>query len=433
MKLEQYSIGIGDRFGMEGAAQLRALQMAVAQGVSVVPVWNKSNREHTIIGTMPGDARRAADAAVKLCGWTASYYIDADHIGLQTVEKFLGPSNFFTIDVADFIGMPAPADVLSAFVRDLNKFRGSLTIPGVERPLKVSDEFLASFAAKYALAVREAGRVYRFIAEQKGAENFIAEISCDETNTPQSPAELFFILAAVAKEGVPIQTIAPKFSGSFLKGVDYVGDHEQFKQEFEDDLAVVAHACSTFDLPRNLKLSVHSGSDKFSLYPIMHAAMKKSGAGLHLKTAGTTWLEEVIGLAASGGDGLAFAKEVYADAVRRFDELAKPYATVIHVDRNALPDPADVASWTAEEFAETLTHDQGSPRFDGQFRQLLHIAFRLAAERGERFRTLLKIHRKEIEANVTANLFDRHILPLFLGKTAKGGRLTSVANPAETV
>ncbi|MEX2117006.1 MAG: tagaturonate epimerase family protein [Bacteroidota bacterium] len=433
MKLEQYSIGIGDRFGMECVAQLRALQMAESHGVSVVPVWNKSNREHTIIGTIPGDARRAADVAVQSCGWTASYYVDADHIGLATVEKFLEPSNFFTIDVADFIEKQASADVLSSFVKDMSRFRGSRAIPGVERPLSVSDEFLAAVAAKYALAVREAGKVYRFIAERKGADNFIAEISCDETNTPQSPAELFFILAAVAKEGVPIQTIAPKFSGSFLKGVDYVGELRQFRQEFEDDLAVVAHARSVFDLPKNLKLSIHSGSDKFSLYPIMHAAMKKFDAGLHLKTAGTTWLEEVIGLGSAGGDGLLFAKEIYAEAVKRFDELAKPYATVIHVDRNALPDPATVARWSPTEFSEALTHDQGCPRFDGQFRQLIHIAFRLAAERGERFRDLLRLHRESIEANVTGNLFDRHILPLFLGATAKDERLTAAANPAATI
>jgi hypothetical protein len=157
----------------------------------------------------------------------------------------------------------------------------------------------------------------------------------------------------------------------------------------------------------------------------MHAAMRKFDAGLHLKTAGTTWLEEMIGLAAAGGDGLLFAKEVYAEAVNRFDELAKPYATVIHVDRNALPPPAKVAQWSSVEFSEALTHDQNCPRFDGQFRQLVHIAFRLAAERGERFRQLLRLHRESIEANVTENLFDRHILPLFLGKTAKSGGLES--------
>lgn len=400
---------------MEGAAQLRALQKAESEGVLIVPVWNKSNREHTIIGTLPEDARRAAEAAVRVCGWNHSYYVDADHIGLATVEKFLASSNFFTIDVADFIGKPAPEEIISSFIGAMNKFKGVLKIPGVETPFEVTERFLSEIADKYCLAVHEAGKIYRFIAQRKGRENFIAEVSFDETTTPQIPAELFFILGALSLERIPLQTIAPKFSGTFLKGVDYIGDILQFKKEFEDDLAVIAYATKLFDLPKNLKLSVHSGSDKFSLYPLMHQAMKKFDAGIHLKTAGTTWLEEVIGLAASGGEGLAFAKEIYAEAVRRFDELAKPYATVIHIDRNALPDPASVSGWTSAEYVEALTHDQTCPRFNPQFRQLIHIAFKVAAEKGSRFRELLQVHRATVEENVTRNLFERHIVPLFLG------------------
>lgn len=431
MELGRYSLGIGDRFGMEGGAQLRALQLADARGVSITPVWNKSNREHSLIGTTPADARRAADAAVNARGWSAPYFVDADHIGLATAEKFLDSCDFFTIDVADAIGSPPPQDTLSRVVKGLEPLKGSLTIPGIDGPLKIDDAFLQRVARTYGLAVQEAGRVYRFIRDRKGRD-FIPEVSFDETNTPQTPAELLLILAAVAKEGIPVQTIAPKFSGSFLKGVDYVGDVSRFEKEFRDDLAVVAYAQKEFNLPPGLKLSVHSGSDKFSLYPVMHRALKDFNAGLHLKTAGTTWLEEVIGLASAGGDGLAFARLVYAEAVRRFDELAKPYATVIHVDRNALPDPRVVSQWSSAEFAGALAHDQGSPRFNSQVRQLVHIAFRVAAERGDEFRRLLTAHRDVIEANVTANLFDRHIAPLFLGDAQKGGRKASRMESAAT-
>src|SRR4030042_3913346 len=94
MQLEKYSIGIGDRFGLEGAAQLRALQQARELGVTVVPVWNKSHREHSIIGTSPDDTRRAADNAVRTCGWQEPYYVDADHIRLEKVEAFLQSSNY---------------------------------------------------------------------------------------------------------------------------------------------------------------------------------------------------------------------------------------------------------------------------------------------------------------------------------------------------
>ena len=105
---------------------------------------------------------------------------------------------------------------------------------------------------------------------------FVAEMSLDEADLPQTPAELFFILAAVAREGIPLQTIAPKFTGDFLKGIDYVGDAGAFERDFRDDLAVVQHAIGLFGLPANLKLSVHTGSDKFSLYPLMRKAHARS-------------------------------------------------------------------------------------------------------------------------------------------------------------
>src|SRR5258708_21896200 len=159
----------------------------------------------------------------------------------------------------------------------------------------------------------------------------------DETDSPQTPPELLIILAALADEKVHAQTIAPKFTGRFNKGVDYVGDLAQFEREFHDDLAVIAHAIARYGLPANLKLSVHSGSDKFSLYPIIRRTLPKFGAGLHIKTAGTTWLEELIGLAEAGGVWLAFAKEIYAGAIGHLDEFCAPDASVIALDQPKLP------------------------------------------------------------------------------------------------
>lgn len=417
MRLEKYSIGIGDRFGLQGSAQLRAVQMAQSAGVFVAPVWNKSNREHTIIGTSPDDVRREADAAVKSCGWTSPYYVDADHIGLKTVDRFIPSSNFFTIDVADLLGCPADDEAIRWYVRSMAEFKGTLDVPGLSRPLEISDELLQMAARTYVAAVAEADRVYRHIARLKGVGTFITEISADEANTPQSPAELFLILGAIAQRGIPIQTIAPKFSGSFLKGVDYVGDVSQFAREFEDDIAVIAFAIKTFGLPSNLKLSVHSGSDKFSLYPIMHRILKKHDAGVHLKTAGTTWLEEIIGLAESGDDGLALAREVYAQAYDRFDEMAAPYVAVIHIEREKLPPPASVQRWTAAQFVRALRHNPSDALFDPQMRQLMHIAFRVAAEMGTRYTDLVKRYSETVGKNVTDNLYYRHLLPLFVGTT----------------
>ena len=415
MQIEKYSIGIGDRFGQEGVAQLGAVQQAERAGVVVAPVWNKSFREHSLIGTKPDDVRAEADEAVKRAGWKHGYYVDADHIGVKNVDGFLAASDFYTLDVADFIGHPPDDAALAAFVRDMAPFRGALRIPGVDAAFEVTDAVLEKIGRTYLYAVMEAGRTYRHILAAKGEGSFIPEVSTDEATEPQLPFELYFILAALAREKIPVQTIAPKFSGKFLKGIDYVGDLKVFAREFEDDLAVVKHAIGVFGLPASLKVSVHTGSDKFSLYPIMRRALQKQGAGLHLKTAGTNWLEEVIGVALSGPSGLAVAKKIYLQALPRFDELCKPYATVVEIDRAQLPPPAAVEKWGAEDFVNRLRHDQAQPAYDRNLRQLVHVAFRVAAEMGTEWTGALAIARETAGRCVRENLFDRHIRPLFLG------------------
>jgi hypothetical protein len=413
--ISKYSMGVGDRFGLEGVAQLRAFQAAKDRGVTITPVWNKSNREHSLIGTRPREVRAEAEAAVKSCQWSGPYFVDADHIGLATVDKFVGASDFFTIDVADSIGKTASDASIARYMAEMQRFPAVLRIPGIAEPVTVDPASLQEIASKYLYAVEEAGRVYRHIVQEKGEGNFVTEVSFDEANTPQTPAELFFILAAAAREAIPAATVAPKFTGEFLKGIDYVGDIERFSREFEEDLAVLEFAKQTFSLPASLKLSIHSGSDKFSLYPIMHRAIKQAGAGLHLKTAGTTWLEEVIGLAAAGGEGLAFVKALYRDAYGRYDEMAKPYLTVIAIDRQALPTPAKVDSWSAQEYVETLEHNQACKRFNIHFRQMVHISFRVAAEKRSQYLALLNANRSSIESHVSHNILKRHIEPLFLG------------------
>ena len=117
LELPKFSIGVGDRFAHQAKAQLAACMKAADAGVEVVPVWNKSNREHTIIGTEPVQTRAAADAAVKEMGWSKPYFLDADHINLKTVQRFLDPCDFFTLDVADMIGQPAKPEDVAALLR----------------------------------------------------------------------------------------------------------------------------------------------------------------------------------------------------------------------------------------------------------------------------------------------------------------------------
>ncbi len=413
MKLEKFSFGLGDRFLHQGRAQLQAILHASEAGIEITPVWNKSNREHKTVGTEPVSLRQEADAAVAALGYDGPYRLDADHINLATVEAFLDSHDFFTIDVADAIGKPADGAAVDAFVQYCGKYVGALEIPGAGS-FDVTEETIRGVANTFLGAVKLAGDIYRHIANRRGADNLIPEISMDETDAPQSPLEMFFILAAIAQAGVPIQTIAPKFTGRFNKGVDYVGDVDQFEKEFNDDLAAIAFAVAEFGLPANLKLSVHSGSDKFSIYPAIKRALKRTGAGLHVKTAGTTWLEELIGLAEAGGQGLVIAKEVYASALSRRQELCAPYATVIDVDVDRLPTADDVQAWDSEKFVTSLRHDQAHPNYNPSFRQLLHVGYKVAAEMGDRYYGALEEFETEVSRNVTDNLWQRHLQPLFM-------------------
>lgn len=414
LKLARYSLGVGDRFAHQAEAQLQACVMAAERGVVISPVWNKSNREHLIVGSEPASVRTAADAAVKALGWKHPYHVDADHIGLKTVDRFLPHSDFFTIDVADFIGKPAEAAALQAFVNRHPELVGKIEIAGIDRPFQTTRAEVERIAGKFLLAVQEAGKVYRYIVEKKAGAGFIPEVSMDETDSPQTPPELLVILAAIADEKIPIQTIAPKFTGRFNKGVDYVGDATQFEREFSDDICVIAFAVKQNGLPDNLKLSVHSGSDKFSIYPAIRRVLKQSGAGVHLKTAGTTWLEEIIGLAEAGGEGLVLAKEIYAEALAHCEELCAPYATVIDIDRAKLPPAATVNSWNSAQMCAALRHDPKCKDFNPHVRQLLHVGYKVAAKMGPRYLGLLEQCESAVARNVTGNLFDRHIKAVFL-------------------
>ena len=378
MKIGKYSFGVGDRFAHEGINQLKALIEAEERfGVHFVPVWNKSNREHQIVGTEPIETRREADAAVKALNYKGQYFVDADHINLNNVDRFIDASDFFTIDVADYIGKTGT----------------------------VEEKFLP--------AIKEAGKIYRYIASKKGADNFVTEVSMDEVDEAQTPEELRYILREIAKEGIPVQTIAPKFTGRFNKGVDYRGDLARFEQEFEQDLLVIEEAVREYGLPDNLKLSIHSGSDKFSIYPIMGRLIRKHDKGIHIKTAGTTWLEENIGLAVADPAALELAKKIYVNALGRMEELTVPYATVIDVDTAKLPTPEEVAKWDAETYARTMRHNQADPLYNPSFRQLIHVSYKIAAELADEFLPALETHTDVIGEQITANLCDRHIARLF--------------------
>lgn len=412
-KLHNYSFGIGDRFGKEGCLLSAFLEMKKL-GVSITPVWNKSHREHQTVGSRPIAVRAEADYASQLYGWTDNYLVDADHITFDTVDDFLDHSNFFTIDVASHIGNGFTQTQKDLFVSDYHQYLGKLSIPGIDEPFTVTVETLEAVASNFYRAIQEAKRIYDKIKKHKNGDYFSVELSLDEVEEPHTPLDLFFILLLLSELQIPINTIALKFTGSFNKGVDYEGDPAAFEVEFEKNLLVIRYCVKKFELPGDLKLSVHTGSDKFSLYPIMNRLIKKHEVGLHLKTAGTTWLEELTGLAEAGGTGLDMAKDIYKEAYQRYDELTGPYGHVLNIDRSNLPAVSLVQGWSAEQFANCLRHQQEHPDYSPDFRQLLHTAYKIAAEKGDEFLKVLEEHQDLLEKNVVENILERHLKPLFL-------------------
>lgn len=412
--LGKYSFGMGDRFAHQAMAQLKAIKLAEQVGVHITPVWNKSYREHKTIGSRSEQTRLAADQAVKELQWESAYFTDADHINSSNVDFFLDSCDFFTIDVADYIGKSCETEVQNKFVDENRKYIGKLDVHGLEGDLVVTEALLSRVAQNYLYAAIEAGKLYRYIATHKPGAQPIIEVSMDETNEAQTPGVIFLILAALASQGVPVDTIAPKFTGRFNKGVDYNGNLEQFRQEFEQDVAVLQLAIQEFKFDPKLKLSIHSGSDKFSIYPTIKEVIRKYDAGLHVKTAGTTWLEELIGLAEAGEDGLQIARDIYEQSMTRFEELCSPYATVLDIDPGKLPAVEAVNTWDSETFANTLRHVQTEKRYNLHFRQLLHVGYKIAAEMGERYLQALEKHADVVGEHVTTNLFERHIKRLFL-------------------
>lgn len=410
MKLAKYSIGIGDRFGHQGKALLTAIMKAEEKGINITPVWNKSFREHQITGTTPISVLMEAKKAAKELKWKGDYFIDADHVNLNSIDIFLDSSNYFTLDVSDSLSKPYPEEKVKKFVKKYKKLIEDLELPS----FNFEKNGLEKVAKKYLPAVKEAKRMYNKIVNIKKEDSFIIEISIDEVEDSQSPNELLIILCAVSDEEIPIQAIAPKFIGRFIKGVDFQGDTSQFKNHFESLLRVIQCIKTIFPLMNDLKLSIHSGSDKFSIYPIINELIKKNKAGIHLKTAGTTWLEEVIGLVQSGFEGLEMVKEIYKKAYYRFDELSNPYKKVIDINQELLPSPQEVLKWSVDEMVNCLRHDISNKNYNPHFRQFFHIAYKIAAEMRDSYEKVLEKYKEIISKNVVENIYKRHIQPLFM-------------------
>ena len=413
LTLNKYSFGFGDRFSLHSNAFFNALKQAHDNGIQITPIWNKSIREYSILGDKPAQIKSKVDVLMKQHDWCKKYIIDADHINNENLDEFIDYCDYFTIDVSVYIRKLAHYDEMDSFIKYNQKYIGRMNVPGMSETFQVFENMITSFAGMYLLAAQKAGEIYELIKQKKGHANFITEISMDEVHYSHSPLELFFILNALAYYNVDFQLISPKFIGRFNKNIDYNGDTNKFKAELEMYLKMINFAIEEFHLNPNLKLSIHSGSDKFLIYPIIKEVLKEFGAGIHVKTSGIGWLESIIVLSEKEGKYFSFVKDIYNESYENFSDLVVPYDKVIDINKSKLPSPEEFKSIEGKQFKAFLDNHPENDRYNPTLRQFMSCAYITAASHKETYQELVKEHLEEINARISEKLYKWHFEKIF--------------------
>lgn len=400
------SAGCGDRLGLATPGHVRAVRKG-----SMAPIFaQQSIREMIRTQRSPEQVLDAASWGVFQEGWREGFGADADHLKtLEDVDRCVAAGFvFYTVDPGDHVDNAADTDdpiILGRKVEalpwnDLESSPGDLYRTYLDQQFDVGD-FAVSFseeellraAAKYGRSVAHTVRMYRHLATQMGDRPFELEMSVDETETPTTIAEHYFVASELKRLNVDWVSLAPRYIGRFEKGVDYIGDLAAFEAEFVRH-AAVARALGPY------KLSLHSGSDKFSIYPIF---ARVAGELVHLKTAGTSYLEA---LRAVAGTQPGLFREILAFAFERYDEDRASYH--VSADPAKVPTPDQLSD---QQLASVLDDFNG--------REMLHVTFGSVLTTQDvdgryRFRDrLLAALQADEEAHYTAleAHFDRHIRP----------------------
>jgi hypothetical protein len=393
------SAGCGDRLGLATPGHLRAVRGA--GGIAPV-LAQQSMRENDRTGRTPQEVMDDAMWGVFQEGWREPWGADADH--LKTTDDVdlcvAAGYTFYTVDPGDHVdneAHTASMEVLKEKIhalpwRELADSPEGLHARYLDHRFEVEDLVLvfdqislARAAAKYGRAVAHTTRMYRHLAAALGSRSFELEVSVDETETPTSPLEHYFVASELRRMGVGWVSLAPRYTGRFEKGVDYIGNLDEFDAELAKH-AAIARALGPY------KLSIHSGSDKFSVYPIF---AKHARELVHLKTAGTSYLEALRAIA---GEDPGFFRAILAYARERYDEDRATYH--VSADAAKVPAPQDLAD---DELAGVLD------LFDG--REVLHVTFGSVLDRyGERLLAVLDEHEEAQYAALEAH-FGRHLAP----------------------
>jgi len=395
------SFGFGDRLGNATPGHIAAMRSAGAVE-RIAPLFaQQSVRENARTGRTPQQVMDDAMWGVFEAGWREPWGADADHVKeIADLDAFVAAGyTFYTIDPSDHVDNAAqsdslpvlrekiarlPWDALGTTYEALAKRYGSEPhmVGGIR--LVFDEATLLRALAKYGRAIAHTHAVAAALAVRVGGR-FDLEMSVDETDTPTSVFEHFLVANELLSRELPVVSLAPRFVGKFQKGVDYMGDRDLFQSELKRHVAIMRH----FD---RYKLSVHTGSDKFSIYPLVAA---EAGRQVHVKTAGTSYLEALRVVAAFDA---ALFRRMLDDARAHFEHDRKSYFLDAQLDKVPAGEQLD---------------DNQLPVLLDQFdaRQVLHVAFgTLLTRYGEPIRTTLARHQDHYRAGLERH-FVRHLAP----------------------
>jgi len=359
-------------------------------------------RENARTGRSPQQVLDEAMWGVFQEGWREPWGADADHL-MTTADVDICVAagyTFYTVDPGDHVDNEAHSAPMEVLEEKVNRLPWSDLVDAPDGlyaryldvefdvegwPIAFDETVLARAAAKYGRAIAHTARMYRHLVGAMAGRSFELEVSVDETETPTSPHEHYFVASELQRLGVQWVSLAPRYVGRFEKGVDYIGDLDQFDREMAKH-AAIARVLGPY------KLSIHSGSDKFSVYPIYARHARKL---VHLKTAGTSYLEALRAIATVDP---GFFREILALARARYDEDRATYH--VSAELGKVPRPEDLTDGN-------LVGVLG--QFDG--REVLHVTFGSVMDRlGGRLLAALDVNEEAYYSALEAH-FDRHLAP----------------------
>jgi len=395
------SFGFGDRLGLATPGHFVANSK-----YDFAPIYaQQSIREMTRTNRTADEVMQAAVQALEVVGYEGTWGADADHLKTQADVQITQKAGFcfFTIDPSEFVNNAADtlpqADLeaeVAAQVKDgifdspdwMDTYLGKSFEVSDKVQLSFTKEQLLRAATKYARAIAYCKTMAGYIAEANGDKPYEIEVSVDETDSPTTPEEHLFFALELKKRGVMVVSLAPRFIGDFEKGIDYKGDLAAFEASLEKHVAI-SKFCGPY------KISIHSGSDKFSIYP---AIGRICGDLLHVKTAGTSYLEALRAICRAD---TALFKEIICYSAGRFSEDKATYHISVTDE--------DVASWAHKSIdnIEDFYLDQVKGR------QMLHVTFGSVLTQGKMangrsFRDAV-LEALEREADLYKEVLDIHL------------------------